>query len=137
MKITNKNRHDFIADLKTMSAKEVSLKYGLCITSVYRYRQRYGLNVYFSDNVPADFTEFAKTHNKKQAKEHYHTSYSVIRKWERLTDCKCSFAKGERTIERNLKIKELCKSKSYSAVGKLFGITKQRVEQIVNNKECI
>ena len=129
-----KNKTEFLSDLKQMSAKEVSSKYHLCMTSVYNYRKRYGLNVHFSDNVPADFTEYAKTHNKLQATEHYNTSYAIIRKWEKLANCKCVYVRNRGMIERNLKIRELCKTKTYSAVGKLFGITKQRVEQIVNKK---
>ena len=109
-----KNRDAFIKDLKQMTAKEVSLKYHLCLTSVYRYKQRYGLNVYFSDNVPADFTEYAKLHNKKQTAEYYATSYAIIRKWEWLANCKCAKMRGKRTIERDTKIKELCKTKTYS-----------------------
>lgn len=124
----------FKKDLKELSAKEVSVKYKLGITSVYRYKQRYGLNVYFSDNVPVDFAKYAKTHNKKQAKEHYGTSYYVIRKWEWLANCKCNKNRGERKRERNLKIRELSLNHSYSEIGKMFGITKQRVEQIVNKE---
>ena len=124
----------FKKDLKELSAKEVSVKYKLSITSVYRYKQRYGLNLYFSDNVPVDFVEYAKTHNKTQAKEHYITSYYVIRKWEWLANCKCNKNRGEGKRERNLKIKELSTSHSYSEIGKMFGITKQRVEQIVNKE---
>lgn len=129
-----KNKTEFLSDLKQMSVKEVISKYHLCATSVYRYKQRYGLNVYFSDNVPADFTEYAKTHNKLQAKEHYNTSYAIIRKWEWLANCKCVYMRHRGMIERNLKIRELCKTNTYSAVGKLFGITKQRVEQIINKE---
>jgi DNA-directed RNA polymerase sigma subunit (sigma70/sigma32) len=129
-----KNKTEFLSDLKQMSVKEVISKYHLCATSVYRYKQRYGLNVHFSDNVPADFTEYAKTHNKLQAKEHYNTSYAIIRKWERLANCKCVYIRHRGMIERNLKIRELCRTNTYSAVGKLFGITKQRVAQIINKE---
>lgn len=127
-----KNKTEFLSDLKQMSAKEVSSKYHLCISSVYKYKQRCGLNVCFSDNVSADFTEYAKTHNKLQAKEHYNTSYSIIRKWERLANCKCINIRRRRNIARDFKIRELCKTKTYAAVGNLFGITKQRVAQIIN-----
>lgn len=129
-----KNKIEFLSDLKQMSVKEVSFKYHLCMSTVYKYKQRYGLNVYFSDNVPADFTEYAKTHNKLQAKEHYNTSYAIIRKWEWLANCKCAHIRRRGIIERNLKIRELCKTKTYSAVANLFGITKQRVEQIINKE---
>lgn len=89
-----KNNDAFITDLKTLSVKEVAFKYQLSVSSVYKYKSRHGLNVYFSDCVPADFVEYAQTHNKKQAVEKYSTSYAVIRKWERLSDCKCSKKRG-------------------------------------------
>lgn len=129
-----KNKTEFLSDLKQMSVKEVSIKYHLCISSVYKYRQRCGLNVYFSDKVPADFTEYAKTHNKLQAKEHYNTSYVIIRKWERLANCKCINIRRRRNIARDFRIRELCKTKTYAAVGTLFGITRQRVAQIINKE---
>ena len=135
MKISRiKNKDAFIADLKTRSVKEVALKYRLSVSMVYRLKRRYGLNVYFSDCVPTDFVEYAKTHNKKQAAEKYSTSYAIIRKWEWLADCKCSKKRGSNSIERDKRIKELTRNYSYSEIGKMYGITKQRVEQIVNQE---
>ena len=131
-----KHTDDFIKDLKELSAKEVSVKYKLCVTSVYRWRKRYGFDVYFTDIVPVDFIEYTKTHNKKEASEYYNTSYATIRKWEWLSDSKCSPKHSiRRNQERNQKIKELHSQYSYSEIGRMFGITKQRVEQIVNEEE--
>ena len=58
MKISKvKNNDAFITDLKTLPVKEVAFKYQLSVSMVYRYKRRYGLNVYFSDCVPADFVD--------------------------------------------------------------------------------
>lgn len=130
-----KNKIEFSKDLKILNVKEICLKYGLCKTSVYCWKKKFGLNTHFSDIVPKDFVEYSKTHNKLQATVRYKTSYATIRKWEHLADCKCSKLRGKRNYERNCKIKELCENNTYSKVGEMFGLTRQRIEQIVNEEQ--
>lgn len=125
----------FLEDAKVLSTKELADKYGVSTASVCRMKRKNNLITYKSTSAPADFVEYAQEHNKSQAIAHYKVSYYTIKKWECLTGCRCSRQHGSGLVKRNKLIKELSKTSTYETIGKMYGISRQRVEQIVNQNK--
>ena len=130
-----KNESAFLEDVKVLSTKELADKYGVSTASVYRMKRKNNLITYKSTSAPADFIEYAQEHNKSQASVYYKVSYYTIKKWERLTGCRCSRQHGSGLVKRDKLIKELSKTHTYETIGKMYGISRQRVEQIVNQNK--
>ena len=125
-----KDKDLFIENSKIFSAKELAVKYNVSITTINRYKKEYGLKK--KCVVPDDFVEYAKEHNKKQVSEHYNTYYEIVKKWEMLSGCKCSKKRNAKNRNRDIVIRELSKTNTYASIGKMYGISRQRIEQIIH-----
>lgn len=121
---------------------EIMEKYNISSSLVDLLRWKYGFSfqprkiptvVRSKDMTKEEFVKFCKTHVLKDIKDYFNVSPSTVYSWERKYDfnIKKSVNPAEKT-ERNTLIVKMSKTKSVETISQEFGLTKQRVGQILN-----
>lgn len=126
---------------KNHTKSEIMEKFNISSSMVDLMRWKYGFTfqpkrvptaVFAMDMSKDDFVKYCKTHTLKEIRDYFNVSPSTVYSWERKYDfnVKKSINPAEKT-ERNALIVKMSKTKSVETISREFGLTKQRVGQIL------
>ena len=140
----------------TKTAVEVAKELDCCRGNVYNAAKRYGLqlkkdcwssNEYFGISLE-QFKEELKNYSLWQVSQMHHLSYCSLRQWLEIRGVTNVVQNKQRKLEpiKNLKpckrtgeahdmIKFLATRYTLAAIGRVFGYSKERIRQIVNEEK--
>lgn len=137
-----KNNKELIDYLKDHTVKETAYEFKVSQTALYYLINSQGLPYkhcpdVFDGVATKVLKEYCKDKTLSEIAEHYNTTVSCAKRAlnKRGVFFKKSYTKNPTLETRSLMIKMLVKTFTYQQIADQFGITRQRVEQIVNNKD--
>lgn len=140
-----KNNKELIEYLRTHTIKETCYEFKIKENALRAFVRREGLPFRRSgdifDDVPRNIlVEFCKDKTIKEIAEHYNVSVASARAGleKRGVFFKKGHTRNQRLIDREQMIRFLAKEFSYQSIALQFGVSRQRIEQIVNKeKKCV
>ena len=128
---------DYEEDIKVMlsfgfTVEEISVKLGYQKGYLYNYFRKHGYRCQAREHRIEMLKEYAKTHTASECAKKFSCAYATIRnmcKQNNISTIRDSKKPGI-NAERDEMISFLAEKFTYESIGKVFGLTRERVRQI-------